>query len=63
MAGGLLGAAASLTTALSNPQSLKSFLKTTDKFGFQVQNNFEVNFSGLQDITFFIQSVPIPSVS
>ena len=63
MAGGLLGAAASLTTALSKPKSLKQFIKTADKFGIQVQNNFEVNFSGLQDITFFIQSVPIPSVS
>ena len=63
MAGGLFGAVTSLTTALSKPQSLKQFLKTTNKLGFQVQNNFEVNFSGLQEITFFIQSVPIPSMS
>lgn len=63
MAGGLLGAAASLTTALSKPKSLKQFISTVDKFGIQVQNNFEVNFSGLQDITFFVQSVPVPSIS
>lgn len=63
MAGGLLGAAASLTTALSKPKSLKQFISAADKLGIQVQNNFEVNFSGFQDITFFIQSVPVPSVS
>lgn len=58
----LLGAAANLTTALSEERTLKSFLQTMGDFGLQVKNNFEVNFSGLQDATFFIQSIDIPGV-
>ncbi len=52
--GNLLGAAANLTSAFSKERSLKQFLKNVDKFGIQVANNFEVNFSGLQDATFFV---------
>jgi hypothetical protein len=52
--GNLLGAAANLTTALSKEKSLKTFLKNVDKFGIQVTNNFEVNFSGISDATFFV---------
>lgn len=55
--GNLLGAAANLTSTLSKERSLKSFLKNFDKFGAQVANNFEVNFSGIQDATFFVQSI------
>lgn len=55
--GNLLGAAANLTSAFSKERSLKQFLKNVDKFGIQVANNFEVNFSGLQDATFFVQSI------
>lgn len=55
--GNLLGAAANLTTAFSKERSLKSFLKQIDGFGIQVTNNFEVNLFGLQDITFFVQSI------
>lgn len=55
--GNLLGAAANLTTAISKEKSLKQFLKTIDNFGVQVTNNFEVNIFGLEDITFFVQSV------
>lgn len=58
--GNILGAATSLTTALSKEKSLKSFLNGIDDFGLQVANNFEVNFSGLTDITFFITSISIP---
>lgn len=58
--GNLLGAVSQATTALSKPRSLKQFLDTIDRFGLQVKNNFEVNFSGLQDATFFIQSIDIP---
>lgn len=60
--GGILGAAAQLTTTFSEEYGVKKFLKTIDKFGVQVKNNFEVNFSGLQDITFFIQNIDIPGV-
>ena len=55
--GNLLGAAANLTTAFSKEKSLKQFLKTIDNFGVQVTNNFEVNLFGLNDITFFVQSI------
>lgn len=55
--GNLLGAAANLTSSFSKERSLKQFLKNIDKFGVQVSNNFEVNFSGLQDTSFFVQSI------
>ena len=55
--GNLLGAAANLTTAFAKGKSLKQFLKTIDNFGIQVNNNFEVNIAGLEDITFFVQSI------
>lgn len=55
--GNLLGAAANLTTAFSEERSLKSFLQQIDGFGLQVTNNFEVNLFGLQDITFFVQTI------
>lgn len=55
--GNLLGAAANLTTAFSKGKSLKSFLQRINDFGVQVTNNFEVNIFGLEDITFFVQSI------
>lgn len=60
--GGLLGAVANIGTALSKEKSLKTYLKNIDKFGVQVRNNFEVNFSGLEDITFFATDITIPGV-
>ena len=59
--GNLLGAVSQATTAFSKERSLKQFLDTINNFGIQVKNNFEVNFSGLQDATFFIQSIDLPS--
>lgn len=61
--GNLLGAVSQATTALSEGRSLKSFITTIDRFGLQVKNNFEVNFSGLQDAAFFVQSVSIPQMT
>lgn len=61
--GNLFGAAANLTTATSKDKSLKSFLKTIDDFGIQVTNNFEVNIAGLEDITFFVQSVNFSNIT
>ena len=60
--GNLLGAVTNATTALSKPKGVKSFLKRINDFGLQVKNNFEVNFSGLTDITFFIESIEIPGL-
>lgn len=61
--GNILGAAANLTTAFSKDKSLKSFLETINDVGIQVQNNFEVNFSGLEDITFFVQSINFSGIN
>ena len=58
--GNLLEAVTQATTALSKERGVKQFINTINKFGIQVQNNFEVNFSGLQDATFFIQTIDIP---
>lgn len=41
-------------------RSLASFLKHINNFGVQVQNNFEVEFTGLEGITFFVQSFDLP---
>lgn len=60
--GGILGAAAQLATVTSNEYGVKSFLQTLNKFGVQVKNNFQVNFSGLSDVTFFIQSIDLPGL-
>lgn len=55
--GNILGAVSNLTTAFGKNKSLKQFLKTVDDFGIQVNNNFEVNIYGLDDISFFVQDV------
>ena len=55
--GNILGAATGLATALSKEKGLKSYLDGINSFGIQVANNFEVNFSGLGDITFFITEI------
>lgn len=60
--GGVLGAVTNLTTAFSEEKSLKSFLKHIDRYGAQVQNNFEINFSGIQDLTFYATAVSLPSL-
>ncbi len=55
--GNMLGAIANVTTAISEPKSLQGYLKNLDSFGVQVRNNFEVNFSGLETITFFVTDI------
>lgn len=61
--GGLLGAVTQVTTAVKGGSgSLKSFLDSINQFGVQVNNNFEVNFAGLEDIMFFVQSITVPGM-
>lgn len=60
--GNLLGAVANASTALSEEKSLKKFLQNINDFGVQVRNNFEVNFSGLQDITFRVSDITLPTI-
>ena len=60
--GNLLGAVANIRSAVSHEKTLKSFLNNINDFGVQVKNNFEVNFSGLEEITFRVQDIKLPSV-
>lgn len=61
--GNLLGAVSNIQTALSQPKSLKQFLSTIDELGLQVANNFEVNFSGIDELTFYITDFQLPEVA
>lgn len=60
--GNLLGGITNLTTALSHEKGVKAFLHSINNFGIQTKNNFEVNFSGLEQATFFIQSIDLPGL-
>ena len=60
--GNLLGGVTNATTAFSKETGVKAFLSTFKKYGAQVKNNFEVNFSGLKDLTFFITNISMPGI-
>lgn len=60
--GNLLGGVTNVTTAFSKETGVKAFLSTFKEYGAQVKSNFEVNFSGLQDLTFFITSISMPGI-
>lgn len=60
--GNLLGAVANVTTITNDETTLQDFLNNIDDFGVQVKNNFEVNFSGLQGITFRVMDIKLPSI-
>jgi len=61
--GNLFGAVTNVTTALSKETGVKAFLNTFRKYGAQVKNNFEVNFSGLEKLTFFITNISMPGIT
>jgi hypothetical protein len=61
--GNLLGAVTNATTAFSKETGVKAFLGTFKEYGAQVKNNFEVNFSGLQGMTFFITNISVPGMT
>lgn len=58
----LFGAVTNLQTAYGEEKPVNKFLKRFNEFGIQVKNDFEVNFSGLEDITFFVQSISLPGM-
>lgn len=58
----ILGAATHATTMRSKESGVKAFINTFRKYGAQVKNNFEVNFSGLPQANFFITAIDIPPV-
>jgi len=42
--------------------SLKDFLHTLTKYGVQVKSNYEVEYTGMGGLTFFVQSISVPSL-
>ena len=58
--GNLLGAYTSLTTPRNSQQSLRSFISKIREYGVQIKSRYEVNFSGLTDINFFVQDITTP---
>lgn len=60
--GPILNAVTNATSLVSKPKSLRSFLDTINDYGVQVANNFEVNFSGLEFVTFFVSSINLPEM-
>lgn len=60
--GNLLGAVANITTAVAHEKSYKSFLNNISDLGVQTTNLFEVNFSGLDTVTFRVQNVTLPAM-
>ena len=57
-----MGAASSLTTAFGKEKSLKKFISAISNFGLQTKCRFEVNFSGLEDVTFFVTNITTPGL-
>lgn len=56
------GAASKLKSSLGKEKSLKSFLNTITDFGLALKCKFEINFSGIEEITFFATSIQVPGV-
>ena len=60
--GPLVGAVSQAETALGSTKSVKDFLSTIGKYGVQVKNRFEVNFTGIPTLTFFITNITLPGM-
>ena len=64
--GQIFNTAANMAGALHGerkPQtSLKDFLHTLTKYGVQVKSNYEIEYSGMGGLTFFVQSINTPSL-
>ena len=64
--GQIFNTAANMAGALHGerkPQtSLKDFLHTLTKYGVQVKSNYEIEYSGMGGLTFFVQSINVPAL-
>lgn len=60
--GSYFGAASSLATSFGSEGSVKKFLSNISSLGVQIKCRFEVNFSGIQNVTFFCTDITTPSV-
>jgi hypothetical protein len=61
--GNLFNAAANIRSSLSKEKSLKSFLNAINTMGIAVKNKYEVNFSGLEEVTFFCTDLHTPGIN
>lgn len=59
----LLNTITHITSLVEDTKSLKSFLQKVDSYGILVTNNFEVNFSGLPSVEFFISNITMPGLN
>ena len=64
--GQIFNTAANMTGALAGERksqtSLKDFLHTITSYGLQLKSNYEVEYSGMGGLTFFVQSISVPSL-
>lgn len=63
--GNALGAVTQIQTGLANPQGEKTlldFINKINQYGVSLKARYEVNFSGIEDITFFVTDISIPDV-
>ena len=60
--GNILGTVTQTKTVSSRESGVKAFLNTFAKYGAQVKNNFEVNFSAIPDLPFFITNISVPGI-
>lgn len=63
--GNALGAITQIQTGLANnagEKNLLDFINKINKYGVAIKAKYEVNFSGIEDITFFVTDINIPDV-
>jgi len=58
----LMGAVSKLTNSYGEEKSLKGFLSTIGNFGVTIKSRYEMNFSGIDDVTFFVTNISVPGV-
>lgn len=63
--GNALGAITQVQTGLADSQGEKTlldFINKINKYGVSLKARYEVNFSGIEDITFFVTDITVPDV-
>ena len=63
--GNALGAITQAQTGLANnagEKSLLDFINKINQYGVSIKAKYEVNFSGIEDITFFVTDITIPDL-
>ena len=63
--GNALGAVTQVQTGLANPQGEKTlldFINKINQYGVSLKARYEVNFSGIEDLTFFVSDISVPEI-